>query len=77
MQIVYDSKKYCVIEYSGLDGFEVTSKSAHAGTYFHGAAAVDFRDSLAKAISTDPTTAAVDEFLGGFDGLMTLPAVLH
>ncbi len=77
MQIVYDSKHYRVVEYSGVDGFEVTNKAAHAGTYFHGVAAIDFRDNLARAIADDPTTEAVDEFLGGFDSLMNQPVVLH
>jgi len=77
MQIVYDSKQYCVVEYSGVDGFEVTNKAAHMGTYFHGPAAVDFRDNLARAIAEDPTTRSVDQFLESFDAIMTLPTVLH
>lgn len=77
MQIVYDSTNYCVIEYGDVDGFEVTNKSAHAGAYLHGPAAIDFRDGLAKAIADDPTTDNVDAFLGEFDALMTLPTVLH
>jgi len=77
MQIVYDSQNYHVIEYSGIDGFEVTNKAAHACAYFHGPVAVAFRNTFAKAIAENPSIDSVDEFLGGFDSLMTLPTVLH
>jgi len=77
MQIVYDSQNYHVIEYSGIDGFELTNKSAHACAYFHGPVAVAFRDNFAKFIAANPSSDCVDEFLGGFDLLMTVPTVLH
>jgi hypothetical protein len=77
MQIVYDSQNYHVIEYSGIDGFEVTNKSAHACAYFHGPVAVAFRDNFARFIAENPSVDSVDEFLGGFDSLMNLPTVLH
>ena len=77
MQIVYDSQNYHVIEYSGIDGFEVTNKSAHACAYFHGPVAVAFRDNFAKFVAENPSVDSVDEFLGGFDSLMNLPTVLH
>lgn len=77
MQIVYESQNYHVIEYSGIDGFEVTNKSAHACAYFHGPVAVAFRDNFAKVIAANPSIDSVDEFLGGFDALMTLPTILH
>ncbi len=47
MQIVYDSQNYHVIEYSGIDGFEVTNKSAQSCAYFHVPVAVAFRDNFA------------------------------
>lgn len=77
MQIVYDSQNYHVIEYSGIDGFEVTNKSAHVCAYFHGPVAVAFRNNFAKVIAENPSIDSVDEFLGGFDSLMNLPTVLH
>lgn len=77
MQIVYDSQNYHVIEYSGIGGFEVTNKSAHVCAYFHGPVAVAFRDTFAKVIAANPSIDSVDEFLGGFDALMTLPTILH
>ena len=77
MQIVYDSQNYHVIEYSGIDGFEVTNKSAHACAYFHGPVAIIFRDNFAKFVAENPSVDSVDEFLRAFDSLMYLPTVLH
>ena len=77
MQIVYDSQNYHVIEYSGIGGFEVINKSAHVCAYFHGTVAVAFRSNFAKVIAENPSIDSVDEFLGGFDALMTLPTILH
>jgi len=42
-----------------------------------GAAAAAFRDNFAKVIAENPSIDSVDEYLGGFDSLMTLPIVLH
>jgi hypothetical protein len=77
MHIVYDSQNYHVIEYSGIGGYEVTNKSEHVCAYFHGQAAAAFRDNFAKVIAANPSIDSVDEYLGGFDSLMTLPIFLH
>ncbi len=77
MHIVYDSQNYHVIEYSGIGGYEVTNKSEHVCAYFHGQAAAAFRDNFAKVIAENPSIDSVDEYLGKFDSLMTLPIVLH
>jgi len=77
MHIVYDSQNYHVIEYSGIGGYEVTNKSEHVCAYFHGQAAAAFRDDFARVIAANPSIDSVDEYLGGFDSLMTLPIVLH
>jgi hypothetical protein len=72
-QIVHDSQNYDDIEYSGMDGFEVTNNATHARACFHGPLAVDFRDNSAKAIAANHSLDAIEGFLGGFDSLMTLP----
>jgi hypothetical protein len=77
MQIVYDSQNYHVIEYAGIGGFELANKTERVCAYFHGPAAAAFRDSLAKVIAENPSMDSIDEYLGGFDSLMTLPIVLH
>jgi Protein of unknown function (DUF3567) len=77
MQIVYDSQHYHVIEYSAFGGYELTNKGAHVCAYFHGLAAAAFRDNFARVIAQNPSIDAVDEYLGGFDSLLTLPVVLH
>jgi len=77
MQIVYDSQNYHVIEYSGIDGFEVTNKAAHVCAYFHGPVAVAFRDNFAKVIAGKSHDRFGRRVLGRFDSMMTLPTVLH
>jgi hypothetical protein len=77
MQIVHDSNRYHVIEYCGIDGFEVTNKSAHVYGYFHGPVVIAVRNNFAKVIVDNPSIDSVDEVLGGLSALMTLPTVLH
>ena len=77
MHLVYDSQHYHVIEYSDIGGYEVSNKAAHVCAYFHGPAAAAFRDNFDRVIADDPSVDSVDEYLCGFDGLMTLPIVLH
>jgi len=42
-----------------------------------GEMAESFRESLQKIIDEDPTIDVVDEFLGGFESLMTQPVRFH
>lgn len=77
MHLVYDSPHYHVIEYPDIGGYEVTNKSAHVCAYFQGPAAAAFRDNFAQVIADDPSADSVDEYLCGFDELMTLPIVVH
>ena len=77
MHLVYESQHYHVIEYSDIDGYEVTNKSAQVSAYFQGPAAAAFRDDFSKVLAEDPSSENVDEYLGEFDSLMTLPIVVH
>ncbi|MFL6579245.1 MAG: DUF3567 family protein [Burkholderiales bacterium] len=77
MQLVYESPHYHVIEYSDIDGYEVTNKTARVCAYFQGPAAAAFRDDFSKVLAEDPSADNVDEYLGEFDSLMTLPIVAH
>jgi len=77
MQLLYQSQHYHVIEYSDVDGYEVMNKSAKVCAYFQGPAAAAFREDFSKVLSEDPSAANVDEYLGEFDSLMTMPIVVH
>jgi hypothetical protein len=77
MQIVYSSQHYQVVQYAGIEGYEVINKPAGVGTYLQGEVAAAFRQSLAKVVAEDPSVDSIDDFLGGFDALMNQPAVMH
>jgi|APFre7841882630_1041343.scaffolds.fasta_scaffold48644_2 hypothetical protein len=77
MNIVYNSNHYHVVEYPGRNGYELIDKTLGVTGYMEGEMAESFRESLQKIIDEDPTIDVVDEFLGGFESLMTQPVRFH
>jgi hypothetical protein len=77
MQLIYLSPQYQVVEYSGVNGFEVIDRSRSCGTYLQGSLADTFRQTLTHIIAEGGEQDSVDEFLGGYDELMRQPAVYH
>ena len=77
MNIVYNSHHYHVVEYPGRNGFELIDKEAGVAGYLEGHAGEAFRASLSRLIAEDPTIDSVDEFLDGFNALMTQPVRFH
>ena len=77
MNIVYNSNHYHVVEYQGLNSFEVIDKHLGVGGYLEGDVAQAFRTSLARIIEDDPTEDSVDEFLEGLNALMNQPVRFH
>jgi hypothetical protein len=77
MQLIYLSPQYQVVEYSGVNGFEVIDRSRSCSTYLQGGLADTFRQTLTHIIAEGGEQDSVDEFLGGYDELMRQPAVYH
>jgi hypothetical protein len=77
MNIIYSSDQYYVVEYPAEHGYELVDKHSRRGTFFHGDAADRFVQSLEAAVAEDASVERVDEFLGGFDVLLTQPLVIH
>lgn len=77
MQVIYLSPQYQVLEYPGVNGFEVIDRSRSCGAYLEGPLADVFRESLAHIIEAGGEEESVDEFLGHYDALMRQPAVYH
>lgn len=77
MNIVYNSHHYHVVEYPGRNGYELIDKTLGVTGYMEGELAASFRESLQRIIDEDPTIDVVDEFLGGFESLMTQPVRFH
>jgi hypothetical protein len=77
MNIVYNSQHYHVVEYPGLNAYELIDKTLGIAGYLEGEVADSFRISLQRLIAEDPTIDSVDEFLGGFESLLTQPVRFH
>lgn len=77
MNVIYNSDNYYVVEYPTQHGYELVDKQAARGTFLHGEAAEKFLESMKKAVAEDASSEHVDEFLDGFDMLLTQPVVFH
>jgi hypothetical protein len=87
MQMIYNSPQYCVLEFSGFDvpqadrpavgGFEIMDKTSKREIFLAGADASHFRASVQALAAREPSPEEIDEFLGGYAGLMTTPVTLH
>lgn len=77
MNVLYDSRNYCVAEFPGRGGIELMDKLSCRSAFLEGDMEQSFRLSLASAISEDPSDDSLDDFLGGYDALMTQPVVLQ
>lgn len=77
MNVLYNSERYYVVEFPGQEGIELVDKSRACGAFLDGAVEVKFRASMADLASGEPTVESVDEFLGGYDALLTQRVLLH
>jgi hypothetical protein len=87
MQLIYNSPQYCVLEFSGFEapqadrpavgGFEIMDKTFKREIFLAGADAVHFRTSVQALVAREPSPEEIDDFLGGYTGLMTTPVALH
>jgi hypothetical protein len=77
MNVIYNSENYYVVEYAAQHGYELVDKHAARGTFMHGDVAQKFLESMKNAIAEDASAEHVDEFLDGFDMLLTQPVVFH
>jgi len=77
MNVVYNSEHYYVVEYPAQHGYELVDKQTQRGTFFQGDVADRFALSLHAAVAEEASVEHVDEFLGGFDVLLSQPLVVH
>lgn len=77
MNIIYSSDQYYVVEYPAEHGYELVDKHSRRGTFFQGDVADRFVQSLEAAVAEDASVERVDEFLEGFNVLLTQPLVIH
>ena len=77
LNILYDSDSYCVAEFAGSAGIELVDKLGRRSGFLEGQVAARFRHNMARLCSGDPGEEAVDEFLCGYEALLTNSLHLH
>lgn len=85
MNLIYNSEQYSVVEFgvdTNLDalrfgGFEIVDKGCRRETFIAGELAQTFRRDVNLLIAGEPSMEEVDEFLSGYDSLMSQPVLLH
>jgi hypothetical protein len=58
-------------------GYEIVDKIARKEIFIEGALAASFREGVDALIESSPTEEALDDFVGGYAGLMQQPVVMH
>jgi hypothetical protein len=92
MLMLYNSDHYAVVQFdvAAADGevragdapltrggYEIVDKIARKEIFIEGALAVSFREGVDALIESSPTEEALDDFVGGYAGLMQQPVVMH
>jgi len=77
MNVMYSSENYYVVEFPGLHGIELVDKSTGRAGFLEGAVEALFRASMADLAAGEPTVESVDEFLGGYEALLTHSVIQH
>lgn len=84
MNILFNSSQYYVAEISGppgaAHGFEVVNKLTGHGAFIDGAVAAGLRQSFHSLVVQNGgqvTIEQVEEFIGGYDALLTQRVVYH
>lgn len=85
MNLIYNSEQYSVVEF-GADsdqdalrygGYEIMDKPAKREIFIAGAMAELFRQNVRELIATEPSEEEIDDFLGGYDIMMSQPMTFH
>ena len=85
MNLIYNSAQYSVVEFGAdLDlealrfgGYEIVDKGGKRETFIAGTLAQSFRRDVNLLIAREPSVEEIDEFLGGYDAMMSQPVLLH
>lgn len=85
MHLIYNSEQYSVVEFSSdhdlralrFGAYEIMDKPAQREAFIDGELAANFREHVRDLIATESSTEEIDEFLAGYDLLMTQSLVFH
>lgn len=77
MNVIYNSENYYVVQYLGRHMYELVDKRSARGAFFQDGVAVRFMRLMRTAVAEDASIENIDEFLGSYDQLATVPVVPH
>ena len=77
MNVIYNSEHYYVVQYLGQHMYELVDKRSARGAFFQDEVAARFMSSMRTAVAEEPSVEHIDEFLGGYGELATVPVVQH
>ena len=77
MNVIYNSEHYYVVQYLGQHMYELVVKRSARGAFFQDEVAARFMSSMRTAVAEEPSVEHIDEFLGGYGELATVPVVQH
>ena len=85
MNLIHNSEQYSVVEFGAdrdlealrFGGYEIVDKGGKRETFIAGALAQSFRRDVNLLIAREPSMEEIDEFLGGYESLMSQPVLLH
>ncbi|MET3132279.1 hypothetical protein AAKU55_002551 [Oxalobacteraceae bacterium GrIS 1.11] len=85
MNLIYNSEQYSVVEFGAdrnlealrFGGYEIVDKGGKRETFIAGLLAQSFRRDVNLLIAREPSMEEIDEFLGGYESLMSQPVLLH
>lgn len=77
MNVIYNSENYYVVQYLGKHMYELVDKRSARGAFFQGELAARFMSSMQTAVAEEPSIEHIDDFLGGYEELVTVPVVPH
>ena len=85
MNLIYNSEQYSVVEFGAdsdqdalrFGGYEIMDKPAKREIFIAGPMAESFRQNVRDLIASEPTEEEIDDFLGGYDVMMSQPTTFH
>lgn len=85
MHLIYNSEQYSVVEFGSdhdrhalrFGAYEIMDKPAQREAFIDGELAESFRQHVRDLIATESSVEEIDDFLGGYDLLMTQTLVFH
>lgn len=77
MNVIYNSAHYYVVQYLGQQMYELVDKRNARNAFFQGAVAARFMSSMRTAVAEEPSIEHIDDFLGSYEPLVTVPIATH